>query len=91
MAKSNKAVKKILIEMYGKRCMLCERKLSNNECTYHHIIPRSCGGLTTITNGAVLCENCQREIHTFKYKSKEYTNLTLKIYFNMQKYEKGVQ
>lgn len=71
-----KLEKSLLKSRYGSFCMLCDRKLKDKECTFHHIIPRSEGGETSVENGAILCSQCQRIIHTFKYNEMGYMKLT---------------
>lgn len=78
--------KGILKQRYGKVCMLCERKLKDKEITYHHIIPKSVGGETSIENGTILCSQCQQIVHTFKYGEDGYTKLTIKINKNKKHY-----
>lgn len=78
--------KKILKNIYGKRCMLCSRKLKDNQCTFHHIIPKSVGGETSIKNGAILCEQCQTILHIFNYEEDGYKKLTSKILKIKNKY-----
>ena len=83
-----KSQKQELKRLYGTRCMLCCRNLKEKECTFHHIIPKSCGGKETIKNGTILCNECQMIIHTFNYRENGYKKLTEVIYKNMQKYRK---
>lgn len=80
---SNKAIKLELIRTKGRYCMLCRRKLKQEDCTLHHIIPISKGGETTVENGAILCEPCQKIIHTFEYEEEAYKKLTKKIIKNL--------
>ena len=70
-----KAEKVALLKEYGKKCMLCRRKLKLNECTYHHIIPEAYGGVYTEENGAILCEPCHHIIHLFKDEEDGYKKL----------------
>jgi 5-methylcytosine-specific restriction endonuclease McrA len=42
------------------RCQYCNRKLSGNELTYDHILPRSMGGKTDWTNIVTCCIECNR-------------------------------
>lgn len=74
--------KNILKKKYGKKCMLCFRRLKDKECTFHHIVPKSFGGTTDINNGALLCKQCQTIIHLFNYKEDGYKKLTNKILKN---------
>ena len=79
---TNKVIKLELIRKYGRYCMLCNRKLKEQECTLHHIKPICNGGETTEENGAILCEPCQKIIHTFNYEEDGYKKLTKRILKN---------
>ena len=83
----NKHVKQSLLKKYGSCCMLCSRKLKEKERTFHHIVPIADGGETTEENGSILCEPCQKIIHTFKYGEEGYNKLTKIILKN--KKERG--
>ena len=58
----NKTARKILEIIYGKHCFIeaagirkiCGARTLDKTLTYHHIVPVSQGGPTTIKNGAVL-------------------------------------
>lgn len=57
----NKTARKILEIIYGRQCFIeaagiriCGAKTLDRTLTYHHIIPVSAGGQTTLKNGAVL-------------------------------------
>lgn len=57
----NKTARKILEIIYGRQCFMeaagiriCGARTLDHTLTYHHIIPVSAGGLTTLQNGAVL-------------------------------------
>lgn len=80
--------KQILRNMYGGRCMLCERTLQKKKQTYHHRIPKANGGTNELKNGTILCSECQRIIHTFYYGTEAYTKLDELIAKNMRKYKK---
>lgn len=79
---SYKLEKEILKSKYGKKCMLCGRKLKDNQCTFHHIIPKSYNGETSVKNGAILCQECQKIIHLFDYNETGYIKLTYVILKN---------
>lgn len=81
-----KSQKEELRKKYGSICMLCERKLQKKQCTFHHKIPKSILHIDNISNGCILCEECQRIIHTFIYGTEAYTILTEKINKNESKY-----
>lgn len=71
-----KLEKSILRKKYGRKCMLCNRKLKDKDCTFHHIKPKKYGGETNVSNGAILCTSCQRIIHVFDYNEYGYLKLT---------------
>lgn len=81
--------KNVLTQLYGSRCMLCERPLQKRYRTYHHIIPKSISNDNAYTNGCILCEQCQQIIHTFEYGDYGYTKLTSKIQKHMSKYKRN--
>ena len=81
-----KLQKSILKVRYGNKCMLCGRKLKDKECTFHHIIPKSHGGDSSIENGALMCSQCQRIIHIFEYGEEGYSKLTEVIKKNKNKF-----
>lgn len=87
---ANQGKKNMLMKIYGRRCMLCERKLYRNKLTFHHIKPKSYGGKATVENGALICEECHCEINKYDFLSSTYFDLTLKILNNKIKFiEKG--
>jgi 5-methylcytosine-specific restriction endonuclease McrA len=43
------------------QCQYCGRKLSSEELTYDHVIPRSLGGRTEWTNIVTCCMECNRK------------------------------
>lgn len=79
---SYKWLKTELRVKYGRKCMLCGRKLKEKQSTFHHIVPKSRGGEATEENGAVLCESCQSIIHLFEYEDEGYQKLTKRILKN---------
>lgn len=81
-----KSQKNMLFKSYGKRCMLCGKKLPNSELTFHHIKPKSFSGKSTLENGAILCNTCQQTIYKYNFLSTEYFDLTLKILNNKIKF-----
>lgn len=84
---SNKGKKTILKMRYGKRCMLCLKKF--DDLQFHHIKPLKEGGINTVENGTLLCENCHKSIHKYQYLSVEFVEITTKILINMEKCERG--
>lgn len=83
---ANKGKKTILKIMYGKRCMLCGEKKKDEELTFHHIKPKSYGGIASVENGALLCRKCQENIHEHEFLSSMYFDLTLVILSNKEKF-----
>lgn len=67
--RSNATVRNLMVHIYGRECMLCHRKLNSkrknkkNLITFHHIVPVSEGGETTVENGAILCARCHENLH----------------------------
>jgi hypothetical protein len=43
---------------------------------WHHILPRTCGGLTTSGNLASVCDNCHYGIHVLLYELAQNGKLT---------------
>ena len=80
-----KLQKSILKQRCGNKCMLCRRKLKDKECTFHHIIPKSCGGDSSLENGAILCSQCQSIVHIFNYGEEGYSKITEVIKKNKSK------
>ena len=80
--------KKVLRQRYGNRCMMCERILKKEKQSYHHRVPKSCGGKGSIENGAILCMQCQKIIHIFEYNTEPYNKIDEVIQKNMDKYKK---
>ncbi len=54
----SKAMRKSVVEIYGRKCFACGRALSKREITIDHIVARSCGGTGDQINLQVLCEKC---------------------------------
>lgn len=46
---------------------------------FHHLIPKSYGGETSIENGALLCKDCHEEIHEHNFLSLQYFKFTSEI------------
>ena len=46
---------------YGDKCSICS--WNKTTCDTNHIVPKSNGGLNTISNGEILCPNCHAEKH----------------------------
>lgn len=78
----NKGVRSLMTVKYGRRCMLCHRKLRKKKgcVTYHHIIPISEGGETTIENGAILCPDCHADLHQQDFATQKILNDKIKKY-----------
>lgn len=85
---SNQGKKNLLKQQYGKKCFLCMHTFKNNkDLQFHHIKPKCEGGESSVENGALLCEECHKKIHSHKFGSTEYTNITLCILSNKLKME----
>ena len=68
MSRSNKRIKRKMIQIYGEECFIDKLQLRKDkqdytgkaqykkmkQLTYHHIVPKSKGGKATIQNGALL-------------------------------------
>ena len=46
---------------YGDKCSICG--WNKTTCDVDHIVPKTQGGVNTISNGRVLCPNCHAEKH----------------------------
>lgn len=78
----NRGVRNQLVMIYGRRCMLCGKKMKKTKgsITYHHIKPLSEGGETTIKNGALLCPYCHANLHQQDQETQDLLNLAI-IYY----------
>ena len=70
MGRSNKRIKRKMIQIYGEECFIDKLQLRKDkqdyigkaqykkmkQLTYHHIVPKSKSGKATIQNGALLSE-----------------------------------
>jgi len=54
----SKALKKRIVQMYGRKCFACGRTLTVGEITIDHIVARSLGGTGDQVNLQVLCNKC---------------------------------
>jgi len=73
----NVTVKKDIIKKYGSKCALCGRTGTQID----HWRPHSCGGMTTIENAVLLCDQCnitKKNLHPLSMVSK-YLHRVLKI------------
>ena len=59
--KNRKAWAKAVRRACGNACNRCG--WDKAKCDVHHVIPRSVGGLNTLSNGEVICPNCHRVEH----------------------------
>lgn len=59
--RNTRAWSKAVLRHYGNGCMACG--WDKARCDAHHRVPKSRGGLHTISNGIVLCPNCHRVEH----------------------------
>lgn len=85
---SNKAVKRLLAQRYGKVCMLCGKRLKLENSQYHHIKPKSMGGGATVLNGALLHAECHMKIHKYKFNTDEYRETIRQILNNKKRFDK---
>lgn len=53
-----KAMKRRLIQMYGRKCFACGQTLTTDDLTIDHIVARSQGGTGDQVNLQVLCKEC---------------------------------
>ncbi len=54
--------KKIFDRQKG-RCALCGERLELSSTHYHHKVPWSEGGKTTVKNGIAVCAKCHAKLH----------------------------
>lgn len=54
----SKAMRKRIVQMYGRKCFACGRTLTADEITIDHIVARSRGGAGDEVNLQVLCKEC---------------------------------
>jgi 5-methylcytosine-specific restriction endonuclease McrA len=45
----------------GSRCQYCGRKVSRDEATYDHVVPRARGGITSWDNVVIACFRCNQK------------------------------
>ena len=83
----NRGVRRQLIIIYGRRCMLCGKilKKKTGAITYHHITPLSEGGETTVENGGLLCPDCHGDLHKQDQETQDLLNLSIIHYKEMNK------
>lgn len=81
----NRGARRQLITIYGRRCMLCGKRLKKKKgyITYHHIKPLSEGGETTVENGALLCPCCHENLHQQDQETRDLLNLSIIYYKEM--------
>ena len=73
----NRYPRKVLEMTYGKRCMICGKKLKKGVATFHHIVKRSDGGEATPENGGLVCVDCHALIHKSPESEKYYNKIIL--------------
>ena len=73
----SKLVKQQLISLsHGCYCHLCSQKMRRKEeIQMHHLIRLADGGLTTLENGSLLCEECHHIVHSFDNDPVRYEHL----------------
>ena len=85
------SIKKEMLEIYKPISNLdwLNYKLIKKNVTYHHIIKRCDGGLSTIDNGALLMPVAHQYLHLIEFKDIQTYNALNKLfkYVNSQKYE----
>ena len=74
---STRGIKSIMYQIYGKRCMICEKR--KDKLQYHHIIEFAEGGETTIENGGLICDRHHKELH-LDNQTKERYNRKIRSY-----------
>lgn len=73
--------KELLIQKNGLYCMLCCKKCKYRDLEWHHIKWKSVSRNrrepidNSYDNGALLCINCHRYVHTLRYNSAKYKDL----------------
>lgn len=69
-------IKQQLFDDYGYVCWLCEKELSREKLTLHHIHQFCYTHTTTYDDSMILCEKCHFGIvNRIKYDSKDYWKL----------------
>tara|TARA_E500000318_G_scaffold110682_1_gene126852 strand:- start:885 stop:1322 length:438 start_codon:yes stop_codon:yes gene_type:complete len=51
-------IKKMFIDVYGKECKYCDKKLNIRTIACDHIIPLTKGGESTVKNLQLICRTC---------------------------------
>lgn len=75
---NNRGTRKLLEQIYGKRCMICGRRLGKKGlATYHHIKKLVDGGETTVENGGLVCKYCHPLIHESEESEKYYNKIIM--------------
>lgn len=111
MSKGNKRAKNKLIQQYGQICMIEEAgirkipvserkkikgyKKSDDQITFHHLIPRRKGGQATPENGALVKDYNHRWLERLPSREREQVNDRLRDfklnYSGMQISKKGIE
>ena len=77
-----KLTKVLLLETYGKRCMMCGKKFPLKKLQWHHIKPKYVFKSEhlepddSFENGAILCASCHTLIHKYLWWDDKYQLLT---------------
>lgn len=66
-----KAMRKRIIQTYGRKCFACGQTLAADEITIDHIVARSRGGAGDQVNLQVLCKECNRAKDDTPVEEKE--------------------
>lgn len=93
----NKTMRIIMQMLYGKQCFIERLGIKirgvttlDNTITYHHIIPTSKGGLTTIQNGALLTRSNHDLFHQQPQHIQDELNEMFQEYKNNCKFARIV-
>lgn len=65
-----KSIKAALLKRDGDACFYCQIKISVEELTIEHFIPKSCGGPNHLHNLLLSCERCNMEVGNAPAKEK---------------------
>jgi len=75
MAKSNRVIKRKMVDVYGAVDMLTGFEADERELTYHHLEKKEYGGQQTIDNGALLLREMHQWLHALENEHLDLFNL----------------